>query len=386
MRRSDERILTSHVGSLPRPAAVLDAYAQGLADDELEAVLRRAVSDVVARQQEIGIDIVNDGDVGKPMSTEIDYGAWSSYSYGRMSGFEMQEVPIGFVGKDREEFAEFYASGEVPIWAPGRLRRVGVAVRAIEYVGQAQIQRDVENLTAALGSTPPESAFVAAVSAGYAEAPRPTGSFYATVEEEAVAAAEALREEYRAITDAGLSVQLDDPYLVNLYEFTYSLDGDMKSFRKWAERHIELVNHSLEGIPEESVRYHVCWGSWKGPHSSDLPIKDVLDLIVEVRASLYSVEAANPQHEHEWRAWRDVKLPEGRSVMPGVVTHKTNILEHPEVVADRLVRYAQVVGRENVVAGTDCGMGGRIHPQLAWAKLKVLAEGAALASRELWGS
>lgn len=272
------------------------------------------------------------------------------------------------------------------MWAPGRMRRVGVAVQAIEYVGEAQIQRDVENLRAALGSTPLDSAFIAAVSAGYAEAPRPAGAFYANVEEEAVAAGEALRQEYKAITDAGLSVQIDDPYLVNLFEFKYSLDGDMKSFRKWAERHIELINHSLEGIPEESVRSHVCWGSWKGPHSSDLPIKDVLDLIVRVRASLYSVEAGNPQHEHEWKAWRDVKLPEGRSVMPGVVTHKTNILEHPEVVADRLVRYAEVVGRENVIAGTDCGMGGRIHPQLAWAKLRVLAEGAARASKELWRS
>ena len=194
-----------------------------------------------------------------------------------------------------------------------------------------------------------------------------------------------MREEYKAITDAGINLQLDDPILVNVYELVYSISGDMTAFRKWAEAHIELVNHALAGIPEDKVRYHVCWGSWKGPHSTDLALSEVIDLILKVKASQYSVEAANPQHEHEWKVWRDVKLPAGKAVIPGVVTHKTNILEHPEVIADRILRYAQAVGRENVVAGTDCGMGGRIHPTLAWAKLRALAAGAAEASRQLWG-
>ena len=205
-----------------------------------------------------------------------------------------------------------------------------------------------------------------------------------TNEEQAVATAEAMREEYAAIVDAGLNVQLDDPILVNVYEWQYSLNADIAGFKKWAESHIELVNHALEGIAEDKVRYHLCWGSWNGPHSTDLPLRDVVDLLVRVNASQYSFEAANPQHEHEWKVWKDVKLPDGRAVIPGVVTHKTTILEHPEVVADRIVRYADIVGKENVIAGTDCGFGGRMHPQLAWAKLKALADGAKLASEQLW--
>ncbi len=193
-----------------------------------------------------------------------------------------------------------------------------------------------------------------------------------------------MRQEYKAITDAGLSVQLDDPIIVNVYEWQYSVSGDLTAFRKWAAAHVEIVNHALEGIPEDRVRYHLCWGSWKGPHSTDLPLRDVIDLVLNVKASQYSVEAANPQHEHEWKVWKDVKLPDGKAVVPGIVTHKTNVLEHREVVADRIIRYADVVGRENVIAGTDCGFGGRMHAQLAWAKLEALALGAALASKQLW--
>jgi 5-methyltetrahydropteroyltriglutamate--homocysteine methyltransferase len=211
------------------------------------------------------------------------------------------------------------------------------------------------------------------------------GEYYKDTEQQAAAVAEAMREEYRAIIDAGFCLQLDDPILVNQYEMYYSMSGDMAAFRKWAEAHIELVNHGLKGIPEDRVRYHVCWGSWKGPHSTDLPLKSVLDLILKVNAAQYSVEAANPQHEHEWQDWQGVKLPAGKAVLPGVVTHKTNVLEHPQVVAERIIRYAGAVGRENVIASTDCGMGGRIHPSLAWAKLRALAEGAARASEQLWG-
>lgn len=221
------------------------------------------------------------------------------------------------------------------------------------------------------------SAIVTGVQVGVSE-------HYSSKEQEAIAVAEAMREEYAAIVDAGFNLQLDDPLLVNVYEFQYSENRDIAAFRKWAARHVELVNHALEGIPEDRVRYHLCWGSWEGPHSADLPLHDVIDLLLRVKASQYSFEAANPQHEHEWKEWSSVKLPDGRALIPGVVTHKTSVLEHREVVADRLVRYAEIVGKENVVAGTDCGLGGRIHPDIAWAKLKALADGAALASERLW--
>jgi 5-methyltetrahydropteroyltriglutamate--homocysteine methyltransferase len=211
-----------------------------------------------------------------------------------------------------------------------------------------------------------------------------TSEHYRSKDEQAGAVAEAMREEYAAIVRAGLNVQIDDPILVNVYEFRYSVDRDFAGFRKWAQSHVELVNHALEGIPEERIRYHLCWGSWIGPHSADLPLGVVIDLLLKVKASQYSFEAANPQHEHEWKLWQDGALPEGKGLIPGVVTHKTTILEHPEVVADRIVRYAQAVGRENVIAGTDCGFGGRIDPDVAWAKLAALAAGAALATEQLW--
>jgi 5-methyltetrahydropteroyltriglutamate--homocysteine methyltransferase len=284
--------------------------------------------------------------------------------------------------KDRIDFADFYASGEDGTGAGRRnIYRFPTNVGPIRYTGHALVRRDIENLKAALEEVDVEEAFMTAVVTGVQIA---SSEYYDNAEEQAVAVAEAMREEYKAITDAGLNLQLDDPILVNVYEWRYSLDGDLAGFRRWAEKHIELVNHALEGTPRERVRYHLCWGSWKGPHSTDLPLSEVIDLVLKIDASQYSVEAANPQHEHEWRVWKDVRLPEGRAVIPGVVTHKTNVLEHPDVVADRIVRYADVVGRENVVAGTDCGFGGRIHPQLAWAKLERLVEGAALATERLW--
>jgi 5-methyltetrahydropteroyltriglutamate--homocysteine methyltransferase len=384
MKRSVDRILTSHVGSLPRPPELLRLYAGG-ESEELESGLEAAVAAVVRRQIGVGIDIVNDGEFGHPMTDEVDYGAWAMYAYGRLSGYRMVDLPeeAEMPGKDRQDFAEFYASGEAAMTSGGRRYQIGVAMEPIAYSGQAEVRRDVENLKAALDGLDVSEAFIAAMSPAMAGM-RPPGSCYATAEEEMVAMAEALREEYRAITAAGFTVQVDDPFLVNLYEFNYSVNGDLKEFRRWAEQHVEVLNHALEGIPEEQVRYHLCWGSWKGPHSSDLPIAEVIDLLPKINASVYSVEAGNVQHEHEWKVWKDVELPEGKAVMPGVVSHKTNVLEHPELVADRLIRYAEAVGRENVIAGTDCGMGGRLHPQLAWAKLKALSGGAALASAELW--
>jgi len=388
MKRSTDRILTTHVGSLPRPADLMAMYRDQAPAGELEARLTGAVAEVARRQVEAGIDVINDGEYGKPMSEETDYGAWAFYIYQRLGGFESREQPAGQSNirrimqgsKDRVDFAEFYETGEAGVRPGARLLPANVG--PIHYTGHALIQRDIRNLKAALASKPVEEAFLTAAVTGVTGR---EGGYYQRPEDQAAAVAEAMREEYKAITDAGLNVQLDDPIIVNVYEWQFSMSGDKAAFRKWAEAHIEMVNHALAGIPQDKVRYHICWGSWKGPHSTDLPLRDVIDLMLKVKASQYSVEAANPQHEHEWKVWKEVKLPAGKAVIPGVVTHKTNVVEHPEVVADRIARYAEAVGRENVIAGTDCGLGGRIHPQLAWAKLRALSAGAALASGQLWG-
>jgi 5-methyltetrahydropteroyltriglutamate--homocysteine methyltransferase len=389
MKQSTNRILTTHVGSLPRPTDLIETYREQAPAGKLESRLTSAVAEVVRRQVEAGIDVVNDGEFGKPMSDEVDYGAWVFYIYRRLSGFEMRDVPPEFSAtrsimsgsKDRADFAEFYQSGEGGTIGRPRLQ-FPINVGPIQYAGHGLIQRDIQNLKAALAGQPAEDAFLSAAVTGVTALP---GEYYKHPDEQAAAVAEAMREEYKAIVNAGINLQLDDPIIVNEYEWRFSMNQDLPGFRKWAESHVELVNHALQGIPEEKVRYHVCWGSWKGPHSTDLPLQDVIGLMLKVKASQYSVEAANPQHEHEWKVWKNVKLPAGKAVIPGVVSHKTNILEHPEVVADRIIRYAETVGRENVIAGTDCGMGGRIHPQVAWAKLRALSAGAAQASRQLWG-
>jgi 5-methyltetrahydropteroyltriglutamate--homocysteine methyltransferase len=209
-------------------------------------------------------------------------------------------------------------------------------------------------------------------------------AYYKSREEYSWALAEAIREEYRAIIDAGFILQIDDPALVDIYDWWFSMHDDLAGYRKWAAFQVEAVNHALAGIPEDRVRFHICWGSWHGPHTGDVALKDIADLLVKVNAQGYSVEAGNVRHEHEWKVWQETKLPAGKLLIPGVVSHATNVVEHPELVADRILNYASVVGRENVIAGTDCGLGGRIHPQLAWAKLAALRDGADLASRQLW--
>jgi 5-methyltetrahydropteroyltriglutamate--homocysteine methyltransferase len=208
---------------------------------------------------------------------------------------------------------------------------------------------------------------------------------YRSPEDYTWALAEAIREEYQAIVNAGFILQIDDPALVDLWDWWYSLDDDVAGYRKWAAFQVEAMNHALRGIPQDRVRFHICWGSWHGPHSGDVPLKDIVDLLLKVNAQAYSIEAGNVRHEHEWKVWKHSKLPDGKILIPGVVSHSTNLIEHPDLVADRVIRFAQAVGRENIIAGTDCGLGGRIHPQIAWAKLQALAEGAKLASRELWG-
>jgi len=389
LKRSVERILVTHAGSLPRPDDLIALNREQPTSPATADRLRAAVAEVVKKQVDLGVDVVNDGEYGKPTTDAVDYAAWATYVYGRLGGFERRPVtledPLKAVmgdSRDRRDFPGYYAQ----LTAARAVRRSGpielpVSVAPIRYTGQALMQRDIANFKAALHNVPAEGAFMSAIVTGVQIG---TSEFYRTKEEETIAVAEAMREEYRAIASAGLNVQIDDPWLVNVYEFEYSVGRDIAGFRNWAQQHVELVNHALEGIPEDRVRYHLCWGSWEGPHSADLPLHDVIDLLLRVNASQYSFEAANPQHEHEWQDWRKVKLPPGRALIPGVVTHKTAVLEHPETVAGRLVRYAEIVGKENVIAGTDCGLGGRIHPEIAWAKLKALADGAALASRRLW--
>jgi 5-methyltetrahydropteroyltriglutamate--homocysteine methyltransferase len=393
MNRSVSRILTTHVGSLPRPNDLLELYRDDAPDGTLLPRLRSAISDVVRRQAECGIDIVNDGEFGKAMRRAVDYGAWWSYVYDRLAGFELRQSVAEkgrgawtFGSKERKEFAEFYAEdGGMGSAQSGSssARMYGLTCTGpVKYVGHAAIKRDIDNLKAALAGARAEDAFMTAVSPATLQIL--PNEHYKNREDYTWALAEAIHEEYKAIVDAGFIVQIDDPALVDIYDWWFSLNGDMAGYRKWAAFQVEAVNHALEGIPEDRVRFHICWGSWHGPHNGDVPLKDVVDLLLKVKAQGYSVEAGNVRHEHDWIVFRDVKVPDGKVLIPGVVSHATNVLEHPEVVADRLMNYAGVVGRENVIASTDCGLGGRIHPQLAWAKLKALREGANLASKQLW--
>jgi 5-methyltetrahydropteroyltriglutamate--homocysteine methyltransferase len=403
MKRSTDRILVTHVGSLPRPNDLINLYRDDAPDSKLLPRLKSAIADVVRQQVEAGIDIVNDGEFGKAMRRAVDYGAWWSYVYDRLAGFELREevakkgrAAWTFGSKERKEFAEFYSeelsagqttsanTSSAAMRGTSSARMYGLACAApVKYIGQAAIQRDIQNLAAALGDSRIADTFMTAVSPATLQIL--PNEYYKSREDYTWALAEAIREEYKAIVDAGFILQIDDPALVDIYDWWFSMSDDITGYRKWAEFQVEAVNHALEGIPEDRVRFHICWGSWHGPHKGDVPLKDIVDLLLKVKAQAYSVEAGNVRHEHEWKVFRDVvKLPEGKIIIPGVVSHATNVLEHPEVIADRLIDYASVVGRENVIASTDCGLGGRIHPQLAWAKLQALREGADLASKQLW--
>jgi 5-methyltetrahydropteroyltriglutamate--homocysteine methyltransferase len=328
----------------------------------------------------------------------MDFGAWWSYVYDRLAGFELREEQAKkgraawtFGSKERKEFAEFYAAEASAAQANVSAQQSGTSsarlygltcTGPVKYIGRSAIQRDTQNLAAALGKVRIEDAFMTAVSPATLQIL--PNEYYKTQEEYTWALAEAIREEYKAIVDAGFILQIDDPALVDIYDWWFSSSGDLAGYRKWAAFQVEAVNHALEGIPEDRVRFHICWGSWHGPHKGDVSLKDVVDLLLKVKAQGYSIEAGNVRHEHEWKVWKDTKLPEGKLLIPGVVSHATNVVEHPELIADRILRYAQVVGRENVIAGTDCGLGGRVHPQIAWAKLQALSDGARLAAKELW--
>ena len=412
MRRSESRILTTHAGALPRPDDLLTLNAQLPSDPELTHAhrlrLRSAVQEVVARQTQLGIDVINDGEYGKTMRARLDYGAWISYVIERFTGFEdTVGVDVGrpVTGappddalkpgshknrRDRHAFPDVYAEVDREMFAGGPRPMGRPIVGKVSYRGHDAMQADIDNLRAAL-TTDVVSGFSRTSSDAFMTSPAPgtfgrdQNRYYKTQEEFLFAIADALRVEYRAITDAGFILQIDDPGMAENWD---AMDPSvtLEEYRAYARLCIDALNHALEGIPEERVRYHMCWGSWHGPHLTDIPLRDIVDLLLMIHAGAYSLEAGNVRHEHEWKVWRDVKLPDGKLLIPGVVSHATNVVEHPELVTDRIMQYAQLVGRENVIAGTDCGLGGRIHPSLAWAKLQVLVEGAALASRQLWPS
>jgi 5-methyltetrahydropteroyltriglutamate--homocysteine methyltransferase len=384
---TDQKILTTHVGSLIRPPELLPFIrakqnSQPFDHSRYQKTLSESVAAVVKRQVQAGVDIPSDGEFGKGIS-------WSQYVLERMSGFIRRPAKPGehgFArGADRARFAEFYKELDAADGPPAAVNAsagVAVCTGPVKYTGQAELQRDIDNFKAALKAAGAKQGFLP-VAAPASVIPDRINEHYRSEEDLLVAIAEAMRTEYQAIVDAGLYVQLDDARLA----VTYDRMVPPKSFgeyKSWVARQVELINHALEGIPEDRVRYHVCWGSWPGPHTTDVPLKAIVDEILKVKAGLYLIEGANPRHEHEWQVWKDVKLPSGRKLAPGVISHSTNVVEHPELVAERVGRLAKLLGAENVLGSTDCGFAQgpfhrRVHPTVMWAKLESLAEGARLA-------
>jgi len=369
-----KRILTTHVGNLPFVNEPLQAGAT-------EADLSAAVADVVAKQLELGIDIINEGEYTKG-------GDWLAFANDRMGGFEERpahptDKRLTSLGRDREVFAAFYAyaesRGSLYFSAGAQIhqrRPKLVCVGPITYCAQEAVARQIRLLKA---NAPHDAQlFMTSTAPASLEVYR-ANEYYKSEEEYLFALADALREEYLAIVDQGLTLQIDDAWLPALWD-RIGMSMGLEAFKKRCALRIEALNHAIRGIPEDRLRYHMCWGSWHGPHAYDLELKHLVDLLLKVKAGAYLIEGANARHEHEWEVWKDVKLPDGRKLAPGVVSHSTDVIEHPRLVAQRIERYAQIVGPENVIASTDCGFGGRTHPQIAWAKLEALVQGAAIAS------
>ena len=382
MKRSEHRILTTHVGSLIRPQQLRELAADSDEDPQkrelYHSALRNAVAEVVKQQARLGIDVVSDGEFGKP--------SWSNYILKRISGFEIrpeQTRTLPWLGRDRERFREAIAQ-EMPRLLTGVPTEA--CIGPISYRDCEPIRRTIDNFQAALRAASIEEGFLTAV-APASTAYDGVNEYYPSEKAYVYAIADALREEYLAIHKAGLLLQVDDAVLANMYDDL--VQTSPQHYREWANLRVEALNHALEGIPEERIRYHVCFGSWHVPHVADAPLEEIVGLILKVRAGAYSIEAANVRHEHEWRVWENAKLPAGRVLIPGVITHHTVTVEHPQVVADRIVRFARIVGRENVIAGSDCGfaqadMIQRVHPSVMWAKFEALARGAQIATKLLW--
>jgi 5-methyltetrahydropteroyltriglutamate--homocysteine methyltransferase len=382
MLYSTDRILVTHAGSLPRPAdlrAMVVARTNGQPYDRaaLEARLKEAVAETVRRQAECGIDIVNDGELSKFNFTD--------YVRERVAGYEDRPNSgrrrLAMTARDERKFPRYFEA--VPRAQALGPQTMPVCIAPLHYVGHAELQRDIDNFRAALTHVDVAGAFLPANTPGTIEH-WIANEYYKSDEEFVFAIAEAMREEYRAIVDAGFQLQIDDPDLPD--GWACLPDVTVPEYRKYAALRVDALNHALRGIPREKVRLHVCWGSFHGPHHDDIPLGDIIDLIFRVNAGSYSIEASNPCHEHEWRVFETVKLPQGATLVPGVVGHCTDFIEHPDLVAERLVRYARLVGRENVLAGTDCGLGTRVgHESICWAKFEAMAEGARRATKMLWG-
>jgi len=403
METSRDRVLTSHVGSLPRPEALIEANRARDAgergdDAAFQAILREAVAEVVRRQREVGIDVANDGEYGKSVTHRVHYGAWWSYAFQRWGGIEfgapglygrtpLRSRPGEVVltsqddRRDRQLFAAAYRDPESGVSMGPRPSTGPVCVAPLTYTGHAALAADLANLKAALAAAGAGEGFLTSVAPGSAY--RIGNRYYQSDEEFLYACAEAMREEYKAIVDAGLVLQLDDPATATGWDMI-TPEPALADYRKFIAVWIEALNHALRGLPAERIRYHLCWGSWHGPHVTDIPMRDIVDIVLKVHAGGYSFEAGNVRHQHEWRVWQEVKLPDDKVILPGIVSHATNVIEHPELVADRICRFADLVGRERVIASTDCGLGGRVHPQIAWAKLEALAQGAQIATKRLW--
>lgn len=391
-------IRTTHVGSLPRPKELLDANARRaeIGDDEFARILQDSVDEVVRRQHAIGIDIVNDGEYGHIMTESVDYGAWWFYSFSRFGGLELTTdqrfdmappAPGGKIElapfsrrRDWERFSDAYSDPDSGIHVARQGQKKSAfptIVAPLTYIGQDAVQRDIDGLKKALAENKidPANAFVASLSPG--SAARISNAYYANDVEVVEACADVLHEEYKAITDAGLTVQIDDPSIAEAWD-QINPEPAVEDYRDFIQIRIDAVNKALEGIPEDQVRFHVCWGSWHGPHTTDIPLKDIVDKVLQVRARGITFEAANARHEHEWTVWHEIDVPDDKVLIPGVVGHSTNVVEHPELVAQRIRHFVDAVGPDRVIASTDCGLGGRVYPSIAWAKLESLATGARL--------
>jgi len=385
---NDSRILTTHVGALPGPSDVW--HKSGVSHERL----KEAVAEVISHQKRVGVDLINEGELTK-------VGSWSTFMQKRLSGFEPatdeQAAAINAralnASIDREVFADFYKAatergtlfeqtGTAKQFEEGGSPPPLICTSPITYVGQETISEAIAVLKAGLGSTPVGNAFLTTVAPASFE-PGVGNAYYDGEEAFLYAIADALAVEYRAIVDAGLILQIDDAYIPALWE-SIGIKIGLDEYRKFISLRIDALNHALQGIPQDRVRYHLCWGSWHGPHAHDLPLQDIVDLLLRVNAGGYLIESANVRHEHEWRVWEATGLPEGKTLIPGVVSHATTLVEHPQLVADRLVRLGRIVGPDKIIASTDCGLGSRCHPQIAWAKLKALSDGAALASKALF--
>jgi len=383
-------IQTTTAGSLPRTAQLIDANAAREFEDdgftlkstpEYEELVSAAVADVVARQREVGITQPGDGEFGKAMSNPVDYGAWWGYSFQRVSGLELTDNSFftfeRLDRRDREIFADAYADPESGIGTGKNATAFPTNTGEIAYTGQDKVAADVRHLTNALQDG--ETGFITAIAPG--SAARITTSHYPTEEAHIWAWADALREEYRAITDAGLIVQLDDPSLAENWD-QIQPEPSVEDYNAFTQIRIDAINEAIKGLPKEQVRLHLCWGSWHGPHATDIELKHILKTVLGANVGQISFEAGNARHEHEWTVWQENKdiIPDDLILVPGVVSHSTNLVEHPELVAQRIERFARIVGPERVTAATDCGLGGRVHEQIAWAKLASLGEGARIAS------